>query len=107
MNKPTEEELSEGGGSMKKIDLEAHFVTEDYLEHLRARKEAEEAKQKEKLRGQLLSSVISAQEEERKRIARELHDELGQTLTGLIMSIESSENMTSPEQSACAPPLGH
>ncbi len=24
---------------MKKIDLEAHFVTEDYLEHLRARKE--------------------------------------------------------------------
>ncbi len=59
----------------------------------------EEAKQKEKLRGQLLSSVISAQEEERKRIARELHDELGQTLTGLIMSIESSENMTSPEQS--------
>ncbi len=59
----------------------------------------EEAKQKEKLRGQLLSSVISAQEEERKRIARELHDEFGQTLTGLIMSIESSENMTLPEQS--------
>ena len=59
----------------------------------------EEAKQKEKLRGQILSSVINAQEEERKRIARELHDDYGQTLTGLIMSIESLENMTSPEQS--------
>lgn len=58
----------------------------------------EEAKQKEKLRGQLLSSVINAQEEERKRVARELHDEYGQTLTGLIMSIESLENMTSPKQ---------
>ncbi|MBI2853192.1 MAG: GAF domain-containing protein [Chloroflexi bacterium] len=58
----------------------------------------EEAKQKEKIRGQLLQSAITAQEEERKRIARELHDELGQTLTGLIMSIESLENMTSLQQ---------
>jgi signal transduction histidine kinase len=58
----------------------------------------EEAKQKEQLRGQLLSSVITAQEEERKRIARELHDEYGQSLTALKMSIESSENMTSPGQ---------
>ncbi|MBI4334098.1 MAG: HAMP domain-containing protein [Chloroflexi bacterium] len=56
------------------------------------------AKHKEELRGQLLSSVISAQEEERKRIARELHDEFGQTLTGLIMSIESLEDLTTPEQ---------
>ncbi len=59
----------------------------------------EEAKQREKLRGQLLNSVINAQEDERKRIARELHDESGQTLTALIMSIESLENMTSPKQS--------
>ncbi len=51
----------------------------------------EEAKQKEKLRGELLSSVINAQEEERKRIARELHDEYGQMLTGLMMSIETLE----------------
>ncbi len=58
-----------------------------------------EAKQKEQLRGQLLSSVISAQEEERKRISRELHDEYGQTLTGVIMNMESLENMVSPGQS--------
>ncbi len=59
----------------------------------------EGVKQKEELRGQLLNSVIAAQEEERKRIARELHDEHGQTMTGLIMSLESLENMTSLEQS--------
>jgi signal transduction histidine kinase len=67
----------------------------------------EEAKQKEELRGQLLSSVISAQEEERKRIARELHDELGQTLTGLIMSVESLENITLPQQSLLKEKLGN
>ncbi|MDP3879283.1 MAG: GAF domain-containing protein [Dehalococcoidales bacterium] len=58
----------------------------------------EEAKQKEKLRGQLLNSVINAQEEERRRVARELHDEYGQTLTGLLVSIEALENMTPSEQ---------
>jgi len=67
----------------------------------------QEAKQKEELRGQLLSSVISAQEEERKRIARELHDEYGQTLTGLIMSIESLENMATPAQAQFKKKLAH
>jgi signal transduction histidine kinase len=58
-----------------------------------------DTKQKENLRGQILSNVINAQEEERKRIAREVHDEYGQTLTGLLMSIESVESMVAPEQS--------
>lgn len=58
----------------------------------------EEAKQKEQLRGQLLASAITAQEDERKRISRELHDEFGQTLTGLIMTIESMADMVTPEQ---------
>ena len=58
----------------------------------------EEAKQKEELRGKLLNSIIVAQEDERKRISRELHDEYGQTLTGLIMGVESMEDMVPPEQ---------
>lgn len=48
--------------------------------------------QKEELRGQLLAKVIAAQEEERKRIARELHDEPAQALSALIMSIQAAED---------------
>ncbi|MDA8229467.1 MAG: sensor histidine kinase [Desulfitobacterium hafniense] len=43
---------------------------------------------KEQVRQQLLNKVISAQEEERKRIARELHDEAGQSLTSLIIGLK-------------------
>ncbi|OGO37709.1 MAG: hypothetical protein A2147_00695 [Chloroflexi bacterium RBG_16_57_8] len=57
-----------------------------------------EAREKEELRGQLLNNVISAQEEERKRISRELHDEAGQTLTAAIMNIESVENLVPPRE---------
>jgi signal transduction histidine kinase len=58
----------------------------------------EDVKEKEDLRGKLLGDVINAQEEERKRIAREIHDEYGQTLAGLMMNIESCEYMMLPEQ---------
>ncbi|MDP2728769.1 MAG: GAF domain-containing protein, partial [Dehalococcoidia bacterium] len=50
-----------------------------------------EIQQREDMRRQLLAKVISAQEEERKRIARELHDESAQALTALIMSIQAAQ----------------
>jgi signal transduction histidine kinase len=40
---------------------------------------------------ELLNRLITAQEDERKRVARELHDELGQSLSGLALHCEAVE----------------
>lgn len=47
----------------------------------------------EKLR-ELHHQVLTAQEEERRRISRELHDEIGQALTGLKMKLEMILNLS-------------
>ncbi|MFQ5593741.1 MAG: GAF domain-containing protein [Anaerolineae bacterium] len=57
----------------------------------------EELKQKEALRGQLLDKVIHAQEEERQRIARELHDETSQALTSFMVGLKVLEGARSTE----------
>jgi signal transduction histidine kinase len=46
-----------------------------------------EAERREALRGELLRRVVMAQEAERQRIARELHDATGQTLTALGLGL--------------------
>ena len=45
-------------------------------------------------RSRLLRHIITAQEAERKRIAMELHDESGQTLTALLFSLRALANET-------------
>lgn len=57
----------------------------------------------EKTRSQLLAAeVIKAQEAERQRVARELHDETSQALATLIISVEMIEAQVAPEQTALA-----
>ncbi len=53
---------------------------------------ADRLKERDHERNELLAKVIAAQEEERKRIARELHDGAGQILTSLLLGLKRLED---------------
>ena len=48
----------------------------------------EELAVKERIRGELIKRLLTVQEDERRRIARELHDETGQSLSALIVNLD-------------------
>jgi signal transduction histidine kinase len=83
--------MAEGLGEKAQLEQKVLERTEE-LERLN-----EELRHKELVRGLLLSKLITAQEEERKRIARDLHDQLGQALSAMTMGMEAAESALPPE----------
>lgn len=65
---------------------------EETRRHIKSLSQAQEAEHQrlEDLRENLLRQTVRAQELERQRIARELHDEIGQTLTALGMGLRAT-----------------
>ena len=60
-----------------------------------------ELRSKEQLRDTLITKLMTAQEDERKRISRELHDETSQALTSLMLTMRVlAEDAPNPEQKA-------
>ncbi|MEW6141762.1 MAG: ATP-binding protein [Chloroflexota bacterium] len=54
------------------------------------RERTRELEEAHAMEGELLHRVITAQEDERRRIARELHDETSQALTALVVSLDTA-----------------
>jgi signal transduction histidine kinase len=55
-----------------------------------------ESREREELRAELFRRVVAAQESERQRIARDLHDETGQSLTAIGMGLRGLEGGLNP-----------
>jgi signal transduction histidine kinase len=65
-----------------------------------------EAERRQALRGELLRRVVSAQEAERKRVARELHDDTGQALTAIGLGLRAVSRALQQNSSKAVDNLG-
>ena len=101
--KRTEEALKQAHDELehkvKDRTAELLFMVEQLKEEVTDRLKTEEAlKQSEARLRRLSSQLLAAQERERKRLAAELHDELGHALLTIKMQLRALERGLTPEQ---------
>lgn len=98
----------QSGDELGELAESFNRMTAQVLDHTRELERLnEELRRKEMLRGQLLDKVITAQEEERKRVARDLHDQLGTALSAMTMGMQAAERALPPEMQALRDRLQH
>lgn len=93
-----EVDLGEAVFEQKVCFMKEAALVRVFAHDITGRKRAEEAVKQmaDQLRG-LAKRVVMAQEEERLRVSRELHDEAGQALTALKISLELIRDSLSPD----------
>lgn len=90
---------SQGRGALRTMEASGRLHATDRIEHGYAFEavlaEVRERRAAEEKVTALFRRLVSAQDEERKRIARDIHDQLGQAMTALKMNLEALD-LTAP-----------
>ncbi len=86
--------------SLRQLEIEGEVLFQEIIRDITERQRTEEVLQESaKNLRHLASQLLRAQEDERKRISRELHDQLGHALLALKLQIEAVATKLSPAQS--------
>jgi signal transduction histidine kinase len=82
------ERAGRGGGEVRRLAAALERMRASLLTSMSVATANARLEERERVRQQLLRKLIAAQEDERKRIARELHDETSQTLAALGLAVD-------------------